>query len=143
MVQDLPRYLFARAICSALSVLRTRSARRPNRRRRFLARGCADALAPQTGSDDPPLSPRPHRTPCAPRCRRAASDEWLERIKRLRKVRRGPPSHTRISGAVYHLTSRGNARQKIFFTDDDREHFLSTLWGVIVRYGWLSRLLFD
>ena len=47
------------------------------------------------------------------------------------------PLRPEFPGAVYHLTSRGNARQKIFFTDDDREHFLSTLWDVIVRYGWI------
>jgi hypothetical protein len=37
-------------------------------------------------------------------------------------------------GAVYHLTSRGNARQNIFFTDADRELFLRTLAGVVRRY---------
>jgi len=47
------------------------------------------------------------------------------------------PLRLEFPGAVYHLTSRGNARQKIFFTDDDREHFLSTLSGVIARYGWI------
>jgi REP element-mobilizing transposase RayT len=40
-------------------------------------------------------------------------------------------------GAVYHLTSRGNARQKIFFSDADRELFLDTLAHVISRYGWI------
>lgn len=39
-------------------------------------------------------------------------------------------------GAVYHLTSRGNARQRIF-RDDDREAFLHTLGQVVARYGWL------
>src|SRR5215470_14465032 len=42
-----------------------------------------------------------------------------------------------LPGAVYHLTSRGNARQKVFLTDDDRELFLSTLFSVIRRYGWI------
>lgn len=40
-------------------------------------------------------------------------------------------------GAVYHLTSRGNARQKIFFSDADRELFLDTLTQVVSRYGWI------
>ena len=31
------------------------------------------------------------------------------------------PLRLEFPGAVYHLTSRGNARQKIFFTDADRE----------------------
>jgi len=40
-------------------------------------------------------------------------------------------------GAVYHLTSRGNARQKIFFSDADRELFLDTLTQLVSRYGWI------
>ena len=32
-----------------------------------------------------------------------------------------------FAGAIYHLTSRGNARQKVFFTDADRELFLALL----------------
>ena len=47
------------------------------------------------------------------------------------------PLRPEFPGAVYHLTSRGNARQRIFLADADREHFLSTLSGVIVRYGWI------
>jgi putative transposase len=47
------------------------------------------------------------------------------------------PLRLEFPGAVYHLTSRGNARQKIFLTDQDRKHFLSTLSDVIVRYGWI------
>ena len=38
---------------------------------------------------------------------------------------------------MYHLTARGNARQKIFFSDDDRKLFLRTLSDVVRRYGWL------
>lgn len=40
-------------------------------------------------------------------------------------------------GAVYHLTSRGNARQRIVRDDHDREGFLQTLGHVVLRYGWL------
>jgi len=47
------------------------------------------------------------------------------------------PLRLEFGGAVYHLTSRGNARQRVFFTDADREHFLATLAQVISRYGWL------
>ena len=46
------------------------------------------------------------------------------------------PLRLQFTGAVYHLTSRGNARQKIFFNDGDRELFLETLAHVISRYGW-------
>jgi hypothetical protein len=45
------------------------------------------------------------------------------------------PLRLQFAGAVYHLTSRGNARQKIFFTDRDRELFLNTLSHVISRFG--------
>ena len=47
------------------------------------------------------------------------------------------PLRPEFPGAVYHLTSRGNARQKIVLTNNDRHHFLNTLAGVIVRYGWI------
>jgi putative transposase len=36
-----------------------------------------------------------------------------------------------FTGAVYHVTSRGNARQKVFFNDADRELFLRTLSDVV------------
>jgi len=42
-----------------------------------------------------------------------------------------------FAGAVYHLTSRGNARQNIFFNDADRELFLKTLAHVVSRYLWI------
>jgi putative transposase len=47
------------------------------------------------------------------------------------------PLRVEFSGAIYHLTSRGNARQKVFFTDADRELFLDTLTGVVSRYSWI------
>lgn len=47
------------------------------------------------------------------------------------------PLRLEFAGAVYHLTSRGNARQKVFFTDDDRRLFLDTLAQVVSRYGWI------
>ena len=37
------------------------------------------------------------------------------------------PPRLQFPGAVYHVTGRGNARQKVFFTDADRELFLRTL----------------
>jgi REP element-mobilizing transposase RayT len=40
-------------------------------------------------------------------------------------------------GAVYHVTSRGNAGQAIFLADEDREAFLSTFGLVVSRHGWL------
>ena len=47
------------------------------------------------------------------------------------------PLRLQFPGAVYHLTSRGNARQKVFFTDADRELFLNTLTRVVRRYDWV------
>lgn len=47
------------------------------------------------------------------------------------------PLRLQFAGAVYHLTSRGNARQRVFLEDEDRELFLNTLSRVVSRYGWL------
>jgi REP element-mobilizing transposase RayT len=47
------------------------------------------------------------------------------------------PLRIEFPGAVYHLTSRGNARQRIFLNNDDRKIFLETLFQVVTRYGWL------
>jgi len=47
------------------------------------------------------------------------------------------PLRLQFPGAVYHLTSRGNARQKIFFNDADRQLFLKTLAHVVSRYRWI------
>jgi len=40
-------------------------------------------------------------------------------------------------GAVYHVTSRGNARNDIFADDEDRVTFLNVLHLVISRFNWL------
>ena len=40
-------------------------------------------------------------------------------------------------GAVYHVTSRGNARRKIYRDDGDRDTFLLTLAWVVERFGWV------
>jgi len=47
------------------------------------------------------------------------------------------PLRIEFRGAVYHLTSRGNARQKIFLNNEDRKMFLEILFHVVTRYGWL------
>ena len=46
------------------------------------------------------------------------------------------PLRIEFPGAVYHVTSRGNARQPIFLDDDDRETFLATLAWVVERFDW-------
>lgn len=39
------------------------------------------------------------------------------------------PLRIEYQGALYHVTSRGNRRQDIFLSDQDRELFLSILWS--------------
>ena len=40
-------------------------------------------------------------------------------------------------GAVYHVTSRGNAREAIFLADADRRKFLAVLADTVEKYNWL------
>jgi REP element-mobilizing transposase RayT len=46
------------------------------------------------------------------------------------------PLRIEFSGALYHLTSRGNARQDIFRVDEDRHDFLDLLSKACDRYQW-------
>jgi len=46
------------------------------------------------------------------------------------------PLRLEFPGAVYHVTSRGNARQDIVRDDRDRAQYLTLLAHVIERYGW-------
>jgi len=47
------------------------------------------------------------------------------------------PLRIEYPNAVYHVTSRGNARNKIFLGDQDRENFLFVLGAVVKRFNWL------
>ena len=47
------------------------------------------------------------------------------------------PLPSEFSGAMYHLTHRGNDRQKACSTDAGRELFLNALTRVVRHYGWL------
>ena len=47
------------------------------------------------------------------------------------------PLRIEYPGAVYHVTSRGNARQDIYNNDEDRGKFLSILALVIERFHWI------
>src|SRR4030043_214633 len=47
------------------------------------------------------------------------------------------PLRIEFPGAVYHITSRGNARQAIFIDDEDRGGFLDVLSMVVERFKWL------
>lgn len=46
------------------------------------------------------------------------------------------PLRIEYPGAVYHVTSRGNARGRIYRDEEDRMAFLSTLKWVIERFAW-------
>lgn len=45
------------------------------------------------------------------------------------------PLRIEFSGAIYHVTSRGNERRAIFRDDHDRETFLAILGAVVRRFG--------
>ena len=47
------------------------------------------------------------------------------------------PLRVEYPGALYHVTSRGNAGQNIFRYDRDRLYFLSLLGELIERFNWL------
>jgi putative transposase len=52
-------------------------------------------------------------------------------------MRMARPLRIEYSGAVYHVTSRGNARADIFLTDNDRRAFLDVLENVVQKCNWL------
>ena len=47
------------------------------------------------------------------------------------------PIRIEYDGAVYHITSRGNARKRIYKDDTDRLRFLDLLREVNQKYNWL------
>lgn len=47
------------------------------------------------------------------------------------------PLRVEFNGALYHVTSRGNARAAIFDDDGDRKAFLEILGKVVSRFNWL------
>lgn len=47
------------------------------------------------------------------------------------------PLRIEFAGAVYHITSRGNARENIFINREDRRLFLSLLEDTGEKYNWL------
>lgn len=44
-----------------------------------------------------------------------------------------------FSGALYHVTSRGNRRDDIYEDDQDRDAFLGILEQVIDDYNWVYK----
>jgi putative transposase len=47
------------------------------------------------------------------------------------------PLRIEFAGALYHLISRGTAKQRIFLDDRDRVFFLASLERVWARFGWI------
>jgi len=47
------------------------------------------------------------------------------------------PLRIEFPGAVYHVTSRGNGREDIYLSDEDRDIFLKVLSHVVERFGWV------
>ena len=47
------------------------------------------------------------------------------------------PLRIEYPGAVYHITSHGNAQEKVYLDDADREAFLEILGQVVERFNWL------
>jgi putative transposase len=47
------------------------------------------------------------------------------------------PLRIEYPGALYHITSRGNAKAKIFLDDSDHRAFLDVLGFVVKRFNWL------
>ena len=46
------------------------------------------------------------------------------------------PLRIEFAGALYHVTSRGNERRRIFRDDVDRKMFLTLLGQAVKRFGW-------
>jgi putative transposase len=46
------------------------------------------------------------------------------------------PLRLEFPGALYHVTSRGNARQKIFLDPKDRDLFLDLFGKEVAQQGW-------
>jgi len=47
------------------------------------------------------------------------------------------PLRVEFESALYHVTSRGNDRGKVFFTDTDRVAFLELLGEAVSRFSWI------
>ena len=46
------------------------------------------------------------------------------------------PLRLQFAGALYHVTARGDGREAIYLTDDDRHLFLNVLAEVWQRHNW-------
>ena len=47
------------------------------------------------------------------------------------------PIRIEFSGALYHVTSRGDRREAIYEDEEDRERFLALLGNVASDFNWV------
>ncbi|MCQ8103190.1 transposase [Methylomonas sp. SURF-2] len=47
------------------------------------------------------------------------------------------PLRLELAGVLYHVTSRGNARNAIYLDDEDRLNWLELFNDVCVRFNWI------
>lgn len=47
------------------------------------------------------------------------------------------PRSIEFAGACYHVMARGNARERIYWDDEDRQRFLDGLSRVCGRFDWI------
>ena len=47
------------------------------------------------------------------------------------------PLRIEFAGALYHVTSRGNAQADIYLDDEDRKNYLDVLQDVCERFNWV------
>jgi putative transposase len=47
------------------------------------------------------------------------------------------PLRLELTGALYHVTSRGDGREDIYLSDADRLAWLETLGQVCARFNWV------
>jgi len=47
------------------------------------------------------------------------------------------PLRIEYPGSLHHVTTRGNARQNIFRSDQDREFFLALFGAAVKRFDWI------
>ncbi len=47
------------------------------------------------------------------------------------------PLRLSFPGAIYHITSRGNARAAVYLDDDDRQRFLDLLASCVEKFNWI------
>lgn len=88
---------------------------------RELVSGLAPCAAPSSCSFSP------HRAWISPSTEPAICDIVMVMSRPLR---------IQFPGALYHITSRGDGRDPIYFDDSDRTTFLAVLSRVCERYNW-------